>query len=120
MTCSNFLQCGAPLCPEDQTLKESVWFPSEEICNKSNALWVKNQKKIASKAKDDSLTCYTFEMLNRNCKIGKAIKGIDPDKDQDIEEAKWLNKHPAKKEMSEDRRAELRERMKKMRFMKAS
>jgi hypothetical protein len=118
--CINFTKCSAPICPKDQdSLKTSVWFPNEEICNQSNDFFIKNQRKVKIKAKD-AITCYTHKMLNRGITIRSGITGIDPDKEIEIEEKKWIVKHPAKKEISEDRKAELRKRMQEMRSKKTA
>jgi hypothetical protein len=75
--------------------------------------WIKRQRKIQNKTRNLD-TCYTFNMLDKNITIGKAIKGIDPDKDQNEEEKKWLSKHSVKKEMSEEQKQILRERIAKL------
>lgn len=115
MICNNINKCSAPICPSDQqSFGTAIWFPDEEICNQVNDTWIKAQKKIKDKAKD-STTCYTHKMLSRNCKIGKAIKGIDPDKDIEAEEVKWISRHPVKKDITKAQREILRERALKMR-----
>jgi len=100
------------MCPLQEHI-EDIWYPFEEICTMHSTPWIKRQRKIQNKTKNFD-TCYTFAMLNKSITIGRAIKGIDPDKDQNEEEQKWLNKHPVKKEMSEEQKQKLRERMTKM------
>jgi hypothetical protein len=110
--CNSFDKCSAPICPLLDNAG-MIWFPDESVCTMFSKAWIKRQRKIQNKTKNLD-TCYTFDMLNKSITIGRAIKGIDPDKDQNEEEQKWLNKHPVKKEMSEEQKQKLRERMTKM------
>jgi hypothetical protein len=114
--CNN-LKCSAPMCPLEKDHTEVIWFPLDEICTMHSKPWIKRQRKIQNKTKSFD-TYYTFKMLNRSITIGRAIKGIDPDKDMEEEEKRWMSKHPVKKEMSEERKRELRERFNKMRAEK--
>lgn len=54
-------------------------------------------------------------MLNKNITIRKGIRGIDPDKDIEIEEEKWLKKHSEKRKLSKEEKEELSKRMIKIR-----
>ena len=96
-------------------ISNSIWYPDEQICvNKafSGLLWIKNQRKIAKKDRDGD-TYYTLKMLQQNCVIKTGITGLDADLTLiavEGEESKWLKNHPAKKEISPEKRAELAER----------
>ena len=111
--CDNFQKCNAPLCPLDL---KGVWYSTEDICtsykHNKNCDWIKRQRKI-TKTKVDGY--FTIKMLNRNCIIGKGIKGIDPDKDELLQEQQWMKKHPIKKEMSLEQKAVLREKFEQIR-----
>jgi hypothetical protein len=113
--CNNFNTCSAPICPlcDKEENEYYTWFQDEEICTKNNTpTWVKRQKKISRKAKDN-LTYFTFEMLNRNCVIKDGIVGLDPDSPEDPQLKKWLKLHPIKRELSEEERKEIGERLNK-------
>ena len=99
--CPRFEICSAPLCPlEEKELQTKIWFPDDEICKKQPApKWVATQRKIAKKAKDKN-KYFTFGMLNRNCRISKGILGLDPEKDEVSQLAKWLKMHPEKRELT--------------------
>ena len=100
--CRHFDSCSASLCPLDpEHLKAVIWYPDEEICQlKSVPNWVKSQKKIAKKTKDKN-TYYTYEMLNRNCRVGRGMTGLNPDEPQELQLIAWHNSHPQKKVISE-------------------
>ncbi len=110
MECNSFQNCDAPICPFDDSLELAEWYPLESICTMYHHQWIKAQRKIAKKAKDDT-TYYTYEMLNRNCRINPGITGLDPEKDREEELQKWLKKHPPKRELSEKERAEIKSRL---------
>ncbi len=112
--CRHFESCSASICllyPE--RLKVEIWYPDEEICRlKSVPNWVKIQKKIVKKTKDKN-TYYTYEMLNRNCKVGTGMTGLNPDKPEELQLIAWLEKHPQKKAISEKQKKLLIEALKK-------
>ena len=112
--CRHFVCCSAPLCPLDEKhLETDIWYPNEEICSlKTVPTWIKNQKKITKKTKDKN-TYYTYEMLNRNCKVGKGMTGLNPDKSEEPQLEDWLKKHPLKKALSEKQKNNLVEARKK-------
>ena len=92
--CRHFDSCSASLCPMDENLKSGIWYPEEEICRLKNITgWIKQQKKIAKKVKDKD-TYYTYKMLNRNCKVGTGMIGLNPDKPEEPQLEDWLKKHP--------------------------
>lgn len=117
--CKHFECCSAPLCPLDEKhLKTGIWYPDEDICRlKKITDWIKQQKKIAKKSKDKD-TYYTYEMLNRNCKVGNGMTGLNPDIAEESQLIAWLKKHPAKKALSEKQKKVLVEARKKMQTTK--
>jgi len=121
--CKKRESCSAPLCPMEEKIENLnlIWYPiSDEICkNKdySNLGWIKSQKKIAKKAKDES-KYFNFRMLNRNCRITKGITGLDPEKDEGPQLKKWLALHPTQKKMSLAQRKAVGERFQKYRQLK--
>lgn len=114
--CPRFDSCSAPICPMDeQSLECSGWFPDEDICVKeefSKLPWLRNQRKISRKA-NDLEGYFNLRMLSRDCIIGRAISGIDPDSEnsEDFQTERWLEKHPVKVPVSEEERQILRNRM---------
>jgi len=112
--CRHFDSCSAPLCPLDEKhLKAGIWYPDEEICRlKKITDWIKRQKKIAKKTKDKD-TYYSYEMLNRNCKVGTGMTGLNPDIAEEPQLIVWLKKHPLKKALSEKQKNNLVEARKK-------
>ena len=108
-------KCSSPLCPlDEESLLEGVWYPDEEICRKYNCQFIKTQKKIAKRTRDNS-TYYTHEMLNRNFVVTKAIAGLDPDKGRAAQLARWLKTHPALKPLSDEERKKRAEMLRKHR-----
>ena len=79
MECKFYENCSAPLCPLDSG--NHVWFPDEGIC-RNKLDWVKNQKKIAKKAKDRE-GYYTIDMLKQIQRVTAGIVGADPDRVND-------------------------------------
>lgn len=112
--CRHFDCCSAPLCLLDEKhLKTDIWYSDEEICRlKTVPNWVRIQKKITKKTKDKN-TYYTYEMLNRNCKVGKGMTGLNPDKSEESQLEDWFKKHPLKKALSEKQKKILVEARKK-------
>lgn len=112
--CRHFDSCSASLCPLDpEHLKVEIWYPDEEICKlRTVPNWVRIQRKIAKKTKDKN-TYYTYEMLNRNCRIGRGMVGLNPDKSEEPQLKDWLKKHPQKKTISEKQKKILVEARKK-------
>jgi len=117
--CPRCEACSALICPLNFP-EGPIWYPDEEVCkNKdySNLVWIKSQKKIAKKAKDNS-NYFNFQMLNRNCRITKGITGLDPEKDEGPQLKKWLTLHPALKKMSLAQKKAIVERFRKYRQLK--
>lgn len=112
--CRHFDYCSAVLCPlYPEHLKIGIWYPDEEICRlKTVPNWIKIQKKIVKKTKDKN-TYYTYEMLNRNCKVGTGMTGLNPDRPKELQLIAWLKKHPQKKAISEKQKKILIEARKK-------
>ena len=117
--CRHFDSCSAPLCPLDEKhLKGDIWYPEEEICRlKKIPDWIKQQKKIAKKTKEKD-TYYNYEMLNRNCRVGNGMTGLNPDKSEEPQLEDWHKKHPLKKALSEKQKNNLVEARKKRQTIK--
>ena len=111
--CRYFEFCNAPLCPLDEKhLKTGTWYPDEDICRLRKITdWIKLQKKITKKTKDKD-TYYSYEMLNRNCKVGTGMTGLNPNKPEEPQLEEWLKKHP-QKTLSEKQKNNLVEARKK-------
>ena len=78
--CKKFDYCNAPLCPfDEESLKCGLWYPDEEICRKKGIDWIKKQKKIARVGTSED-RYFTFGMLNKIQRIGRGIRGEDPNK----------------------------------------
>lgn len=115
--CNRFDSCSATICPLDETIKKcSIWYPDEEICQSQvfcHEPWIKNQKKIAGKCRN-TYSYFTLGMLKHDCIIGKGIEGLEPDHELNCgkrDEDKWLQEHPEKRTISEEKRKELRNRL---------
>jgi len=97
------VECGASLCPLDNEINDKCWYANDEICKYrkvNQCQFIKTQRKIQRKTKGRDpvdVGYFTFQMLNRNIKVYKGIKGLDPNCHKDTESErieKWLNKHP--------------------------
>jgi hypothetical protein len=81
---------------------------------------VQAQRKIARLADDDaSRGCFTGEMLSQDCRLARAIKGLDPDQGPITTERvrRWLRDHPQKRALTEEERAARRARVEKIRAL---
>ena len=81
--CIYFEGCSAPICPmePDETNGHYLWYPDEEICRKRKDLpaWVRQQRKIAKKAKPENFGYYfNLEMLKIPFRVTSSVKGLDP------------------------------------------
>lgn len=101
--CNSYVKCNASICPLDKdSLENCLWYPNEEICKTMHSpLWIKQQKKIKKKCRNTD-TYFTYEMLNRNFVVGKAIKGLDPDKERSPQLKKWLKNHKELRELTDE------------------
>lgn len=114
--CRYFDTCSAPLCPLDvESLECGLWYPEEDVCRKSGIDWIRKQRRIKNKTNSPD-KYFTHKMLIHNCRISTC--GINPANDRHKEEKKWISDHPVKKQISEKKRKELSERMKKVREKK--
>ena len=88
--CKFYESCSAPLCPMllDKQNTNYIWYPDEEICRKIKGLpsWVKQQRKIAKKAKPENC-CYYFilDMLKVRFRVASSVRGLDPNMDLEKE-----------------------------------
>lgn len=108
--CNKFDNCSAPICPMDeQSMKFSVFMADEEVCSNEtyrHLPWVTRQRKIAKVVRDHD-TIYTYRMLQRECVMGRAMTGIDPDNEYETlkqEENEWLARHPTKRILTDEER----------------
>lgn len=117
--CPYFETCSAPLCPlDEEDLDCGIWYPDEEICKRRFRLpWLKTQKRIA-RITSDRYIYFTKEMLERNCIIGSGMKGLDPDKEEEPQLKTWMKKHPPKRQLSDEERKRIKERLKRYSFRK--
>lgn len=114
--CTLFEGCSSPLCPLDPVSLKGIWYPDEEICRSrthADLPWIKGQRKIGRvKARG----YFTLEMLRRNCIVKRGIAGLDPVEEEEPQLRRWLADHPARRGMSEERKAALRQRAQVVRF----
>jgi hypothetical protein len=91
----------------------AAWFPGDPVCVMQHAPeWVERHRRLSRKVKPGA-GVWTRAMLERDCRISKGMKGIDPEKP--LKEwpglvEKWLREHPAitPEEREEMRAAALR------------
>jgi len=110
--CPSYESCSAPICPLNSPEKY-IWYPDEEVCRstlQSNVDWIRTQKKIAKRAKDNT-KYFTFQMLNLNRTIMTGVAGLDPDKEEAPQLKRWLDRHPVRKEMPLAQRKAAAERL---------
>ena len=109
MDCKYFESCSAPMCPKDAGVAQTTWFPEEPICRPPDVPeWIKRQRRIARKAAPGG--SFTLAMPQRDCRISRGIKGINPDGtdgERKTAEAAWLKAHPA---ITEEERAKWKAR----------
>lgn len=114
--CTLFEDCLAPLCPLDRNSLKGVWYPDEEICRSRsyvNLPWIRGQRKIG---RVGARGYFTLEMLQRNCIVKKGIAGLDPDAVEEPQLQRWFADHPARRGISEEKKAALRQRAQAGRF----
>ena len=91
--CKHFLSCSANLCPLDPDLDERTWFIGEAVCKRKDLAalpMIRRQRQLNRKRPGEYM--------------GKPLR------------AAWLRSSaPRKRVLSEERRAQLRDRMNKLR-----
>jgi len=101
-TCPRYETCEASICPLDEE-RGKRWFADESVCKRQNSgdfivpQWLITQRKIAKKTSDFEAGYFTREMMDRNIRVFKGIKGLNPDKPFSTEARDvraWLRKHP--------------------------
>jgi hypothetical protein len=110
--CKFYGSCSAPMCPilSDEQNANYIWYPDEDICRKRKGLpdWVKQQRKIAKKAKPENFWHYfTLDMLKVRFRVTSSVKGLDPNMDFEKEKRQlkaWYKKHKgtSKMQLSEE------------------
>ncbi len=101
INCRYYESCSAQLCPvlSDEQNSNYNWYPNEKICRRRKGLpnWVRQQRKIAKKAKPENYRYYfTLEMLKVRFRVTKSVKGLDPNIDLEKEGLQlkaWHKKH---------------------------
>ena len=85
--CPSWKGCNASICPlEPSSVQYSLWYPGEDICKAlayRQERWYKNQRKINrlfNKGQIDDDRYFTYAMLSSIERVGKGIRGKDPDK----------------------------------------
>ena len=111
--CKFYTLCEAPFCPLAASNFKGIWYPGEDICRSrmyGNLSWIQAQRKLVKAAADGY---FTMEMLNRDCILKTGIRGLDPDREEKPQLQEWMRKHPRKRQVTNEERAEIKERLKK-------
>jgi len=99
--CPRFNGCEATLCPLVPT--DPSWYPDESVCPRRSSdtfivpQWLVTQRKIAKKKLTFEAGYFTCSMMDRNIRVSKGIKGLNPNKPFSTEAkdvGAWLRKHP--------------------------
>ena len=109
--------CSAPLCPLDQeSLENGIWYPGEDICTKRGVEFTARQRRIARTAAGSFLqTCFTASMLKHKFAISKGLRGLNPETRSPETEKKWFEKHKGRAPLSDEKKAQMSERIKNLR-----
>ena len=94
--CPSYDVCAAPLCPLDQqSLDNGIWYLEEDICRKQKqGRWVQVQKRINKRFGTGDRGYFTLAMLKACARVGKLLKGLDPDAKNLVgKEAAWIKAH---------------------------
>ena len=114
--CPHFLDCSAPLCPDEANLEKSAWFPCEEVCCRRESIdFVAVQRRIR-RAGISSGTCFTVAMLRRNIPITKTLRGLDPERPRAEALESWLARHKGRLPLSEAERARRRDLIQRLKW----
>jgi hypothetical protein len=118
INCKFYEGCSAQICPilSDEQNSNYIWYPDEEICRKRKGLpdWVKQQRKIAKKAKPDNCWHYfTLDMLKVRFRVTSCAEGLDPNMDLEKEGQQlkaWHKKYKGtkKRKLTETQRMQKR------------
>jgi hypothetical protein len=109
--CPHFSTCSAPLCPDDANLEKAAWFPGEEVCKREGIDFAAVQRRIM-RAGIGPDTCFTVSMLRRKIPVTKTLRGLEPERPRAEALESWLRQHKGRMPLSEERKAQLRDRMK--------
>lgn len=111
--CKFYTLCEAPFCPLAASSFKGIWYPGEDICRSriyGNLSWIQAQRKLVKAAAEGY---FTMEMLDRDCILKTGIRGLDPDREERPQLQEWMRKHPRKRQVTTEERAEIKERLKK-------
>jgi hypothetical protein len=112
-SCKFYTLCEAPFCPLAASSFKGIWYPGEDICRSriyGNLSWIQAQRKLVKAAAEGY---FTMEMLDRDCILKTGIRGLDPDREERPQLQEWMRKHPRKRQVTTEERAEIKERLKK-------
>ena len=116
VTCYRYEICSAPICPlNEESLREGQFFPGEDTCQSREYRrehWARVQRRINRKVRNQD-RYFTYEMLLNITKVTLTLKGLDPNRPQKEQLAVWL-KHHKRAIYSDERKAEMRERAKRL------
>ena len=105
--CTHYQACSAPLCPDDpESMQYGLFYADEEICRRQTVPdWVRRQRKLAKVATIED-GYFTVAMLNRNVRVCRGIKGLNPDSyaAREDDERRWIDAHPGMAPLSEEER----------------
>ena len=79
--CRNYPTCKASLCPLDPNLRNVIWYPDEDICNRRGLPktdWLPRQRRIAKKATNRDFF-FRLADIKAITRIHRSIKGHNPD-----------------------------------------
>lgn len=106
-------RCSANLCPVDSGCIKRVWYPYEDFCrSKEHAPgvgWVKAQRKLQRRVGHLGLGAgyFTMVMLSVPCVVGRGMRGLNPDKDEPAQLARWMAHHPPRTPLTKARKEAL-------------
>ena len=111
--CPHFLDCSAPICPDDSTIGKAVWYPGEQVCKRNGVAFATVQRRIM-RAGIGPETCFTLAMLCRNIPITKTLRGLDPERPRAEALESWLARHKGRLPLSEAERVRRRDLMQRL------
>ena len=112
--CPHFLDCSAPICPDDSTNGKAAWFPGEQVCKRNGVDFAAVQRRIM-RAGIGPETCFTLSMLSRNIPITKTLRGLDSERPRAEALESWLGRHKGRLPLSEEERARRRNLIQRLR-----
>lgn len=110
--CNHYEGCESPFCPmlSEEENRKRVWYPHEKICRRRKDLpeWVRQQKKIAAKARRENHGFYfTLDMLMVPFRVSEGVTGLGSDEgDKEKKLRSWFkrNKGTGREKISDRQR----------------